>query len=231
MSQKISTFKDYENTVMTSLNADKLLNKNTSDVEALDFDTPDIEWNKASDSLKDKINQGYDKSTFYDTTFSVIGGLFTLIGIGTCICAGTNEKIKETTPLWIYVLFFICAFLPYVGCVILAAYDVFVRAPKLKKMLINGDYLVADLDFACAYEYASVSAGRINNHYAYVRILYNIGLHSFEDKDFPYLYKTKDDIDDCETKLDYTQYKLLRFKYETPFHKTKNYYVICGFKD
>ncbi len=52
MSQIISTFKDYENAVTTSLNADKLLNKNTSEVEALDFDTSDIEWNKADDSLK-----------------------------------------------------------------------------------------------------------------------------------------------------------------------------------
>ncbi len=134
-------------------------------------------------------------------------------------------------PIWIYALCFVFAFLPCVGCAISAAYDLFVHAPKLRKMLMNGDYLVADLDFACAYKYASVSAGRVNNRYAYVGILYNIGLHSFEDKNFPYLYRANDDIGDCETKLDYAQYKLLRFKYETPFHKTKNYYVICCLKD
>jgi hypothetical protein len=231
MGQVLSTFKDYENAVTTSLNADKLLNKNTSESDTLNFDTPDIEWNKVNDSLKDKINQEYNKSTFYDTTFSAIGGLFMLIGMGVCLYAGANEEIKETLPLWGYAICFVFMFLPCVVCAILAAYDVFVRAPKLKKMLINGDYFVADLDFVCAYKYASVSAGRVNNSYAYVGILYNIGLHSFEDKNFSYLYKTKDNIDDCETKLDYTQYKLLRFKYEIPFHKTKNYYVICGLKD
>ena len=74
----------------------------------------------------------------------------------------------------------------------------------------------------CASKETHIEHGQRSTHvYSTTNVLYNIELHSFEDGGLPYLYMVGDDLYDCETKLKYTQYKLLSFEYENGSHKKK----------
>lgn len=106
----------------------------------------------------------------------------------------------------------------------------------MQQKLLKGEYLVTDLEFVCAAkeDHVESSPGYMTSHthsYFTTNVLYNVGLHSFQDGGLPYLYMVGDDLYDCETKLKYSQYKLLRFEYEDWRHKKQTCYTICGLQE
>ena len=223
MAQMLSTIESYKETVNAAEAAHKMAGFH-------EFNTPDIKWDHPDANFQNKIKHKYITSTVMDTGAEDCLGVF----------AGA-VAIFPVLLIWIMIeediilqnmktLFVCCAIIVVcVAVLALCVYSIYVVKPRMQQKLLKGDYLVTDLEFVCASKETHVESSQRSTHvYSTTNVLYNIGLHSFEDGGIPYLYMDGDDVFDCETKLKYSQYKLLRFEYEDWRHKKQTCYTICG---
>ena len=227
MPQMLSTIASYKEQVNAAEAAHKMIGYK-------EFDTPDIKWYKPDTDFQNKIKHRYIISTVMDISGDDTLGIF--VGAVAMFAALIIWiMIEENTILQNMKTLFVCSAI-IVVCVSLLAiclYNIYIVKPKIVQKLLSGDYLIADLDFVCAVkeDHVESSPGYMTSHthrYFTTNVLFNIGLHSFQDGGLPYLYMVGDDLYDCETKLKYTQYKLLSFEYENGRHKKENHYAICG---
>jgi hypothetical protein len=219
----LSTIASYKETV----NAAKTAHKMT---EFGEFDTPDIKWNHPDASFQDKIEHKYITSTVMDTNADDTWGLF--VGVVAIFPVMFIYFMVSTGTLSQHMTAFFVSSAIITVCVAMLAlciYNIYVVKPRMQQKLLKGEYLVTDLEFVCASKETHVESSQRSTHaYFTTNVLYNIGLHSFEDGGIPYLYMIGDDVSDCETKLKYSQYKLLKFEYENWRHKKQTHYAICG---
>lgn len=223
MAQMLSTITSYKEMVDAAKSAHKM-----TDFDK--FDTPDIKWNHPDASFQDKIKHRYISSTVVDTSGDEGLGLF--VSFAAIISAlFIWAMVSEGTVSQHMMAFSVFSAIIALSVVVLAVciYKIYVAKPKIQQKLLKGDYLITDLEFVCASKDTHVESCRASTYtYFTTNVLYNIGLHSFEDGGIPYLYMTGDDVSDCETKLKYARYKLLRFEYENWRHKKQTCYTICG---
>jgi hypothetical protein len=93
---------------------------------------------------------------------------------------------------------------------------------RLKRNIAKGDYEIVDITPIAAFK--GVDHDRYTS-WDYVIILFEVGDYVFEDDSLSYLHSVPNY--DCEHKLDYDSYKLIKIKTRNLFNIPITRYAIC----
>jgi hypothetical protein len=184
-----------------------------------DFKVANIKWKRVDKDTAFKINSCCNLKPIYDNSYGWFYFIIALIGIGIMLFAAVNSSIKACfTNVGFLFLF--------VGACIMALMSLDgvtnVVKHRLKRNIAKGEYEIVDITPIAAFK--GVEHSRYSS-WDYVTILFEVGDYVFEDDSLAYLHSVPNY--DCEHKLDYDSYKLIKIKTHNLYNIPITCYAIC----
>ncbi len=231
MAIKLSTTKEYNSLLKECLTTYKKLEAVSGDVLSEGsyvpyFKVANIQWAEADSDIVARINSSCNSNTVFSNGYGWFAFILSLLG---CIVLGL--VLIETWYSRDVAGMLVCGLFLYGTLLILVASlngVTNVVKKQLQQAIICGNYKIADITPIAAYK--SVNHG---HHCSWdsVQILFSVDNYIFEDADTKYLHGIHADLGDCENKLGYDTYKLLKFEVHTLFKRPYTHYAICGLMD
>lgn len=216
---------EYQDLLYNSLKTHTKLEITSKDtLEGMDqsipnFEVADIKWNRADKDTVFKINSRCNLKPIYDNGRCWFYFIVGLLSIGVLWFAAVNSSIKACFTNVGFLFLFVSACL-----MILMSLDGVTNVVKhrLKRNIAKGDYEIVDITPIASFK--GVEHSRYSS-WDYVVILFEVGDYVFEDGSLSYLHSVPNY--DCEHKLDYDSYKLIKIKTRNLFNIPVTRYAIC----
>ena len=231
MAIKLSTTKEYKSLLNECLTTHTKLATVSGDVLSEDsyvpyFKAANIQWAKADSDIVDRINSSCNLNTIFSNGYGWFAFILSLLGsIVLGLFAIDVWYSRDVAIMFAYGLFLFGTISIFVAS--LNGVTNVVKK-QLQQAIICGNYEIVDITPIAAYK--SVNHGH-HTSWDSVQILFSLDNYIFEDADTKYLHGIHADLGDCENKLAYDTYKLLKFEVHTLFKRPYTHYAICGLID